>query len=259
MKGWIYLRKDPGRGYAIGKTTDEKNRERNYRKENPHIVTVDTFYTHDIVVAENELKQLIRRISLFPGDNRRNEWAKWTNDIFPIWNDVKRRHQNDSYAKEQARLRAAKAEEARRREAAKAEEAKRQEAAKRIAKELADKTARAEWQKRQQSEALAKDQQIKRLEQQIKRLEQQLDGPSQMNSERSVGGCLVIIVVEWLALTLFTLPVCLIPCAIAAELLSIRGAADSAWLIFPAIAVTNTVVMFWLQLKLRKEKLHEPD
>ena len=232
MKGWIYLRKDPGRGYAIGKTTDEKNRERNYRKENPHIVTVDTFYTHDIVVAENELKQLIRHISLFPGDNRRNEWAKWTDDIFPIWKDVKRRHQNDSYAKEQARLRAAKAEEAKRQEAAKAEEAKRQDAAKRIAKELADKTVRAEWQKRQQSEALANDQQIKRLEQ---RLDELSDSYNPLTFEN---------VFFWLAFTPQSFVVCLLPWAIATELLSIRGTADKAWLLVVLIAAFNTYVIF---------------
>jgi flagellar biosynthesis GTPase FlhF len=243
VKGWIYLRKDPGRGYAIGKTTDEKNRERNYRKENPHIVTVDTFYTHDIVVAENELKRLIRRISLFPGDNRRNEWAKWTDDIFPIWKDVKRRHQNDSYAKEQARLRAAKAEEAKRREAAKAEEAKRQEAAKRIAKELADKTARAEWQKRQQSEALANDQQIKRLE-------QQLDGLSQRNPYPPLS---IENVFFWLVFTPQSFVVCLLPWTIAVELLSIRGTADEAWLLVVLIAAFNTYVIF-LSDKSRREK-----
>ena len=72
QEGWIYLKLQPQFGYCFGKTGNKTQRDRAYSKENPSIVSVDSFACRDIDAAEQWLIRMTAGIRLLSNSK---EWV----------------------------------------------------------------------------------------------------------------------------------------------------------------------------------------
>jgi hypothetical protein len=95
-EGYIYLRRQVGHGYCFGKTSNEKRRDSQYRKENPFLKKVDCFYTADMDAAEQEL---IAKTQSFRLLSNSKEWVRECQEILVIWGQSKAKHAGDAHLK----------------------------------------------------------------------------------------------------------------------------------------------------------------
>lgn len=106
-RGWIYLHEQPGEAYKIGKTKNLRQRDANYKTENPFLKRKDSFHSDDIDAAEQELIQKLRPFQLFRNSK---EWVERTSEVLSIWKEQKKKHEGNALAdakqkKEKQRLR----------------------------------------------------------------------------------------------------------------------------------------------------------
>ena len=86
-QGWIYFRKDPGRAYCFGKTTDIKRRDQEYSKENPAIEKVYHFKVQDMDTVEQHIINRTEHLRAYP---QSKEWIKLCDESRAIVDEVRR-------------------------------------------------------------------------------------------------------------------------------------------------------------------------
>jgi hypothetical protein len=86
-QGWIYFRKDPGRAYCFGKTTDIKRRDQEYSKENPAIEKVYHFKVQDMDTVEQHIIKETEHLRAYP---QSKEWIKLCDESRVIVDEVRR-------------------------------------------------------------------------------------------------------------------------------------------------------------------------